>query len=83
LPSFKSLAFFLKSNYISAVRESRGVSDIPDGMAYYDHAINFFTTTTILAFKLTNNPSTDVERFRSFTTGFMVVFPITTACIKK
>jgi hypothetical protein len=83
LPSFKSLAFFLKSNYISAVRESRGISDIPDGVAYYDHAINFFTTTTILAFKLTNNLSSDAERFRSFTTGFMAVLPMTTACIKK
>ena len=49
LPSFKSLALFLKSNYISAGRESSGISDVPDGKAYYDHAIKFFTTTTMTA----------------------------------
>ncbi len=49
LPSFKSLAFFLKSSYLSAGRESSGISEIPNGTAYYDHAIKFFTTTTMTA----------------------------------
>ena len=67
LPSFKSLAFFLKSNYIYtyAGRESHWISDVPYGVAYYDHVLKFFTATTIFAFKLTNNLCTDVERFRS------------------
>jgi uncharacterized protein (DUF885 family) len=49
LPSFKFLAFFLKSNYLSAGRESSGISEIPNGIAYYDHAIKFYTTTTMTA----------------------------------
>ncbi len=49
LPSFKSLAFFLKSDYLSAGRASSGISDVPNGIAYYDHAIKFFTTTTMTA----------------------------------
>jgi len=49
LPSFKSMAFFLNSNYISAGRESSGISDIPNGKAYYDHAIKYYTTTTMTA----------------------------------
>jgi uncharacterized protein (DUF885 family) len=47
LPSFKSMAFFLKSNYLSAGRESSGIADIPNGKAYYDHAIKFHTTTNM------------------------------------
>jgi uncharacterized protein (DUF885 family) len=49
LPSFKSMALFLKSNYLSAGRDSSGISDIPNGKAYYDHAIKFYTTTTMSA----------------------------------
>ena len=49
LPSFKSMAIFLKSNYLSAGRESSGISDIPNGKAYYDHAIKFYTTTNMSA----------------------------------
>lgn len=49
LPSFKSMDFFLKSNYLDAGRESSGISAIPDGKAYYDHAIKFYTTTTMTA----------------------------------
>ena len=49
LPSFKSMAFFLNSNYLSAGRESSGISDIPNGKAYYDHAIKYYTTTTLTA----------------------------------
>ena len=45
LPSFKSMAFFLKSNYLSAGRESSGIADIPNGEAYYNHAIKLNTTT--------------------------------------
>ncbi|MDP5082435.1 MAG: DUF885 domain-containing protein [Winogradskyella sp.] len=49
VPSFKSMALFLKSNYLSAGRESSGISDLPNGTTYYDHAIKFFTTTTMSA----------------------------------
>lgn len=49
LPSFKSIAIYLKSNYLPAGRESSGIDDIPNGKAYYDHAIKFYTTTNMSA----------------------------------
>jgi uncharacterized protein (DUF885 family) len=49
LPSFKSMANFLNTNYITAGRESSGISEIPNGKAYYDHAIKFYTTTSMTA----------------------------------
>jgi len=49
IPSFKSLALFLKSEYLSAGRKSSGISEIPDGEAYYNHAIKNYTTTNMTA----------------------------------
>lgn len=49
IPSFKSLSFFLKSNYLSAGRESSGIAAIPNGKAYYEHAIKLYTTTNMSA----------------------------------
>ncbi|WP_405569658.1 DUF885 domain-containing protein [Winogradskyella sp. Asnod2-B02-A] len=49
LPSFKSMAFYLQSNYLDAGRTSSGISEVPNGKAYYDHAIKFFTTTNMTA----------------------------------
>ncbi|SDG69748.1 DUF885 domain-containing protein [Winogradskyella thalassocola] len=49
IPSFKSMAYYLKSDYLDAGLESSGISDIPNGKAYYDHAIKFYTTTNMTA----------------------------------
>ena len=49
LPSFKSMAFYLQSKYLDAGRTSSGILDVPNGKAYYDHAIKFFTTTNMTA----------------------------------
>ncbi len=49
IPSFKSLTLFLKSEYLSAGRKSSGISEIPNGEAYYNHAIKNYTTTNMTA----------------------------------
>jgi uncharacterized protein (DUF885 family) len=49
IPSFKSLALFLKSEYLSAGRKSSGISEVPNGEAYYNHAIKNYTTTNMTA----------------------------------
>tara|TARA_R110002050_G_scaffold110905_4_gene223672 strand:- start:663 stop:2471 length:1809 start_codon:yes stop_codon:yes gene_type:complete len=62
LPSFKSLAFYLKSNYLDAGRMSSGISDVPNGKAYYDHAIKFYTTTNMTADEIHNLGLKEVSR---------------------
>lgn len=62
LPSFKSLAFYLKSNYLDAGRISSGISDVPNGKAYYDHAIKFYTTTNMTADEIHNLGLKEVSR---------------------
>ncbi|WP_428742821.1 DUF885 domain-containing protein [Tenacibaculum sp.] len=49
IPSFKAMYEFLKSDYLAAGRESSGISDIPNGTAYYQHAIKNYTTTNMTA----------------------------------
>lgn len=49
IPSFKEMHEFLKNNYLTAGRKSSGISDIPNGKAYYQHAIKNYTTTNMTA----------------------------------
>jgi uncharacterized protein (DUF885 family) len=65
IPSFKSLALFLKSEYLSAGRETSGISDIPNGEKYYQHTIKFFTTTTMTADEIHELGLKEVSRILS------------------
>ena len=49
IPSFKAMYEFLNSDYLATGRESSGISDIPNGTAYYQHAIKNYTTTNMTA----------------------------------
>ena len=49
IPSFKAMYEFLNSDYLATGRESSGISDIPNGKAYYQHAIKNYTTTNMNA----------------------------------
>lgn len=49
IPAYKSLYDFLKTDYLSAGRESSGIDDTPYGTAYYNHMIKLFTTTNMTA----------------------------------
>lgn len=65
IPSFKSLAVFLNSEYLSAGRESSGISEIPNGKEYYNHAIKFYTTTNMTADEIHNLGLKEVARILS------------------
>lgn len=49
IPSFKSIYNFLKTDYLAAGRETSGISAIPNGKEYYQHAIKNYTTTNMTA----------------------------------
>ncbi|WP_271404881.1 DUF885 domain-containing protein [Tenacibaculum soleae] len=62
IPSFKSIYNFLKTDYLAAGRETSGISDIPNGMTYYQHAIKNYTTTTMTADEIHNLGLSEVTR---------------------
>ena len=49
VPAYKKLHQFMSTEYLTAGRDSSGISDTPNGNAYYDHQIKLYTTTTMSA----------------------------------
>ena len=47
LPSFKSMHQFLETDYLTAGRKDSGINGVPQGDAYYAHAIKNYTTTSM------------------------------------
>lgn len=45
-PEFKRIKTFFESEYFPKTRTTLGISEIPNGEAYYQNRINFYTTST-------------------------------------
>ncbi|PKH51462.1 DUF885 domain-containing protein [Tenacibaculum sp. Bg11-29] len=65
IPSFKSIYNFLKTDYLNAGRESSGISDVPNGEAYYNHSIKNYTTTKMTADEIHKLGLSEVARILS------------------
>ncbi len=46
IPQFKRIKIFFEDEYIPSTRTAVGVSETPNGVAYYQNRINFYTTST-------------------------------------
>ncbi|MGK0413238.1 MAG: hypothetical protein ACJA1B_001440 [Polaribacter sp.] len=46
VPEFKRIKAFFETEYLPKTRATLGVSEIPNGAAYYQNRINFYTTST-------------------------------------
>lgn len=62
IPSYKNLYAFLKDEYIPKTKTTAGISDIPDGHAYYQYLINYWTTTDLTPNEIYNTGIAEVER---------------------
>lgn len=62
IPEFKSMYNFLKSDYLASGRDSSGIDGIPNGAAYYQHAIKNYTTTSMTADEIHQLGLSEVER---------------------
>lgn len=45
IPIFSELSYFFKDQYIPASRTTDGIDAIPDGKAYYQYLVKFYTST--------------------------------------
>ena len=64
LPRFLDMVEFLKNDYLNASRETSGISEIPNGAAYYQHQIKEFTTTQMTAEEIHQLGLNEVARLR-------------------
>lgn len=49
IPAYKDLHQFMTTDYMAAGRTTSGISEIPNGAAYYQHQIKTYTTTNMTA----------------------------------
>lgn len=54
VPGYKALHDYMNTDYMTAGRESSGIDAIPRGVAYYQHQIKVYTTTTMTADEIHN-----------------------------
>ena len=64
IPAFKHLHDFLKEEYLPACRETTGISALPQGTAFYNHLIKYFTTTEMTADAIFKLGLQEVERIQ-------------------
>ncbi len=65
IPSYSKLENFLRDDYIPACRETHGISAIPNGRAYYDYLIQYYTTTDLSADSIYNLGLQEVARIEA------------------
>ncbi|WP_296314396.1 DUF885 domain-containing protein [Winogradskyella sp. UBA3174] len=65
VPAFEQLHTFMGTDYMLAGRISSGISDIPNGEAYYKHQIKLYTTTDMSADEIHKLGLTEVARILS------------------
>lgn len=61
-PAFLKLRDYLKDSYIPACRETFGLSDLPNGLEYYEHKLKEMTTTNLSAKEIHEIGLKEVER---------------------
>ena len=65
IPAYIELNNFLKNIYLPNSRESIGLSDIPDGSAWYEYAARYHTTTNLTPDEIHNIGLKEVKRIRN------------------
>ncbi len=65
IPSFKLMHTFLQTDYLKAGRKTSGIDAIPNGKAYYAHAIKNYTTTQMTADQIHQLGLSEVARILS------------------
>jgi uncharacterized protein (DUF885 family) len=65
LPAYSRLATFMKEEYLPKGRLSTGISDIPNGQAYYQYLIRTMTTTDKSADEIYKTGLAEVKRIKT------------------
>lgn len=61
-PAYASLYSYMNGDYLKAGRATSGISDTPNGEAYYKHQIKLYTTTEMTADQIHNLGLSEVKR---------------------
>ena len=64
IPQFKVIKAFFEEEYFKITRERGGVSNQPNGKAYYQNRVNYYTTLTISAEEIHQKGLQEVARIK-------------------
>jgi len=64
IPSFRRFQEFFVQDYIPASRDTVGIWDVPGGREYYQHRVEYFTTTDMSADEIHELGLAEVKRIR-------------------
>lgn len=65
VPSFQKIKGFFEENYLPNTREEIGVSSTPNGTAYYNNRIAYYTTLSLNAQEIHQTGLEEVEKIRA------------------
>jgi len=64
LPALKQFRMFLLEEYIPRTRETTAYADLPDGEAYYEHLVRYYTTLDVSPEEVHQTGLDEVDRIR-------------------
>ncbi|HEY0608892.1 MAG TPA: DUF885 domain-containing protein [Chitinophaga sp.] len=64
IPAFEKLRSFMQTEYLPKARSSSGISGVPDGKAYYQYLIRYWTTTNKTPDEIFATGEKEVARIR-------------------
>lgn len=65
IPAYQKIHDFMSTDYLEAGRLSSGIDAIPNGKAYYEHQIKYYTTTDMTADEIHQLGLSEVARISS------------------
>ncbi len=65
VPAYKRLLHFTENQYIPASRQSISASTLPNGKAYYEYCIDYYTTTNLTPQQIHETGLEEVERIKT------------------
>jgi uncharacterized protein (DUF885 family) len=65
IPTYKKLLDFFQKEYLPACRNSEGYADLPNGKAWYDWRVKYWTTTDLTPDSIFNLGMSEVKRIRA------------------
>ncbi len=63
-PAYRALLAFLHNEYLPVARESIAAADLPDGAAFYEHRIRYFTSLSLMPAAIHQIGLDEVSRIR-------------------
>jgi uncharacterized protein (DUF885 family) len=71
VPAYRALHEFMQKEYVPACRETIGASDLPNGKAYYEFRVRYYTTLDLTPQQVHDTGLAEVKRIRAEMDGVM------------